>query len=179
MLRKAYLEITNICNLSCSFCPGTKREKRFMSAEDFSILAAKLRPHTEYLYLHLMGEPLLHPEFEDCDREAQTVTLRFPLHDWEVNGIGTLHGGIMSCAADLTISLLLHYFADSEIPPTVSMTTNYIRPVPMKGSMLVKARMTSLGRTMGTGYCEIIIPESGKVAATVVATFAIPRKKTE
>lgn len=22
MLKKAYLEITNICNLSCSFCPG-------------------------------------------------------------------------------------------------------------------------------------------------------------
>ena len=64
MLRKAYLEITNICNLACSFCPGTKREKRFVSVEEFRTLAEKLRPHTEYLYLHLMGEPLLHPEFE-------------------------------------------------------------------------------------------------------------------
>ena len=43
MLRKAYLEITNICNLSCSFCPGTRREKSFMSTETFSILASKLR----------------------------------------------------------------------------------------------------------------------------------------
>ena len=64
MLRKAYLEITNICNLACSFCPGTKREKSFMSAENFSLLASKLRPHTQYLYLHLMGEPLLHPDLE-------------------------------------------------------------------------------------------------------------------
>lgn len=62
MLRKAYLEITNVCNLSCSFCPGTKREKRFMSEEEFRLLAAKLRAHTEYLYFHLMGEPLLHPQ---------------------------------------------------------------------------------------------------------------------
>lgn len=62
MLKKAYLEITNICNLQCAFCPGTKREKRFMSYEDFRLLAAKLRPHTDYLYFHLMGEPLLHPE---------------------------------------------------------------------------------------------------------------------
>ena len=65
MLRKAYLEITNICNLSCSFCPGTKREKRFMTPENFRVLAAKLRPHTQYLYLHLLGEPLLHPQLEE------------------------------------------------------------------------------------------------------------------
>lgn len=63
-LKKAYLEITNVCNLRCSFCPGTKREKRFMSADEFSVLAEKIRPHTEFLYLHLMGEPLLHPELD-------------------------------------------------------------------------------------------------------------------
>ena len=62
MLRKAYLEITNICNLACEFCPGTKRNKKFMSTEEFALLASKLRGHTEYLYFHLMGEPLLHPE---------------------------------------------------------------------------------------------------------------------
>lgn len=62
MLKKAYLEITNVCNLSCAFCPGTRREKRFMMLEEFQILAARLRPHTDYLYFHLMGEPLLHPE---------------------------------------------------------------------------------------------------------------------
>lgn len=64
MLRKAYLEISNVCNLNCSFCPGTKRAKRFMTVPEFEILAGKLRPHTDYLYFHLMGEPLLHPDLE-------------------------------------------------------------------------------------------------------------------
>lgn len=64
MLKKAYLEITDICNLSCSFCPGTSRPKKFLSPAEFEMLAAKLRPYTEYLYLHLMGEPLLHPQLE-------------------------------------------------------------------------------------------------------------------
>ena len=59
MLRKAYLEITNVCNLRCAFCPGTKRTPRFLTAEEFALLAGKLRGHTEYLYFHLMGEPLL------------------------------------------------------------------------------------------------------------------------
>ncbi len=61
MLKRVYLEITNVCNLACSFCPGTRREKRFMSEEEFTALTEKLRGRTQYLYFHLMGEPLLHP----------------------------------------------------------------------------------------------------------------------
>jgi len=62
--RKVYLEISNICNLSCRFCPGTKRPKKAMTVEEFSSLLPKLRPYTDYLYFHLMGEPLLHPKLE-------------------------------------------------------------------------------------------------------------------
>lgn len=62
MLKRAYIEITNICNLRCSFCPGTRREGRTMTAEEFRLLALRLRPHVRYLYLHVMGEPLLHPQ---------------------------------------------------------------------------------------------------------------------
>lgn len=59
--RKIYLEISNVCNLRCAFCPGTKRTKRFMTEEEFAALLPKLQPFTDYLYFHLMGEPLLHP----------------------------------------------------------------------------------------------------------------------
>ena len=59
--RKVYLEISNICNLKCSFCPGTKRTKRCMTENEFVILLQKLQPWTDYLYFHLMGEPLCHP----------------------------------------------------------------------------------------------------------------------
>lgn len=61
MLKKAYLEITNICNASCDFCPGTRREKKMLTKDEFSVLASRLREHTDYLYFHLMGEPLVHP----------------------------------------------------------------------------------------------------------------------
>lgn len=59
---KVYVEISNLCNLSCAFCPGTKREKRAMAEEEFSGLLPKLRPYTDFLYFHLMGEPLCHPK---------------------------------------------------------------------------------------------------------------------
>ena len=58
---KIYLEISNVCNLSCAFCPGTRRSRHIMTESEFSALMPKLRPYADYLYFHLMGEPLLHP----------------------------------------------------------------------------------------------------------------------
>ena len=65
MYSRVYVEITNICNRSCSFCPGTKREKRRMTLDEFSLILDKLEGVTEYIYLHVMGEPLTHPELVD------------------------------------------------------------------------------------------------------------------
>ena len=60
--QKVYLEISNVCNLHCAFCPGTQRMSHIMSEEAFASLLPKLRPYTDFLYFHLMGEPLLHPQ---------------------------------------------------------------------------------------------------------------------
>ena len=61
---KIYLEISNVCNLKCSFCPGTKRKPKVMTEAEFSSLLPKLQPYTDFLYFHLMGEPLCHPNLE-------------------------------------------------------------------------------------------------------------------
>ena len=63
--RKIYLEISNLCNLKCNFCPGTKRPGHRLSVEEFKSLLPKLRPYTDFLYFHLMGEPLCHPNLKD------------------------------------------------------------------------------------------------------------------
>ena len=72
MITRCYLEITNICNLDCLFCPKTSREKRSLSPAEFDLLTDKLRGKIKFLYFHLMGEPLLHrhlPEFISMARE--------------------------------------------------------------------------------------------------------------
>ena len=62
--QKIYLEISNLCNLSCAFCPGTRRNPHRMTEEEFASLLPKLRPYSDFLYFHLMGEPLCHPKLE-------------------------------------------------------------------------------------------------------------------
>lgn len=61
MYSRAYVEIINTCNMHCSFCHGTKRESRAMSLGEFARIVGNLRGVTEYLYLHVLGEPLIHP----------------------------------------------------------------------------------------------------------------------
>ncbi len=71
MIERCYLEITNICNLSCAFCPGNKRTKAKMDMETFSLLTDKLRGKVRFLYLHLMGEPLVHERLSEFVRMAR------------------------------------------------------------------------------------------------------------
>lgn len=63
--KKVYIEITNSCNLKCDFCIGNKRNVRFMSFSDFEFILDKIKPYTRYLYFHILGEPLMHPNIID------------------------------------------------------------------------------------------------------------------
>lgn len=74
--RKVYLEITNVCNLSCSFCPGTKRRAGKLDIEQFAFLAKRVSSWAQYLYFHLMGEPTSHkllPKFVSLSKEYGLV----------------------------------------------------------------------------------------------------------
>jgi len=122
--KKAYLEITNRCNLSCAFCPSTSRAPRSLSESEFDRLALKLRSWAEYLYFHLMGEPLAHPLLPQfvtrarelgfkpvittngtlLDRRGEELISAMPykvsisLHSFEANDTGVpMDGYILSC----------------------------------------------------------------------------------
>ena len=72
MYNKVYIEITNICNMNCSFCHGHKRAPRRMNKQEFAVILEKLTEQTKYIYYHLMGEPLTHPELPEFIKMAGT-----------------------------------------------------------------------------------------------------------
>ena len=114
MLKKAFLEITNVCNLSCSFCHGTKREAKFISKDEFRIAAERIRPLAEYLYFHLMGEPLLHPDLGEFLKIAEELKFKVII---TTNGtlLGNCAETLLSSPALHKVSISLHSYEANEI----------------------------------------------------------------
>lgn len=113
MFKRVYVEITNVCNLSCVFCPGTTREKRFLSPEEFRLMAEKLRDHTRYLYFHVMGEPLLHPQLAELLAIAGELGFRVCI---TTNGtlLSEKSSALLSAPALHKVSVSLHSFEGND-----------------------------------------------------------------
>ena len=62
--KKIYIEIINYCNLNCPFCEKTKRPKEMMTIDHFSHVLDEIKPYTDYIYLHVQGEPLMHKDIK-------------------------------------------------------------------------------------------------------------------
>ncbi|MEC9281471.1 MAG: radical SAM/SPASM domain-containing protein [Bdellovibrionota bacterium] len=79
MMDRIHIEISNICNLQCSFCPVVERGKKVMSLENVKQAILQAKPFARQICLHLMGEPLAHPEFENilsfCEDEAVVLQI--------------------------------------------------------------------------------------------------------
>ena len=61
-LKKIYIEITNSCNLNCSFCIKNKRKTNYITIKDYEYIINKIKNNTKEIYLHVLGEPLMHKD---------------------------------------------------------------------------------------------------------------------
>ena len=62
-MKRVYLEITNACNLNCPFCTYEKGNL-FLSLKQIDDYTDQIKKYCNYIYLHILGEPLLHPDFD-------------------------------------------------------------------------------------------------------------------
>lgn len=77
--KRIYIEITNQCNLTCDFCAKSNRPIRFMSVDEFRMICEQIRFFTDYIYLHVQGEPLLHPQIKEILEIADLNKLQVQL----------------------------------------------------------------------------------------------------
>lgn len=111
--KKVYIEITNICNLKCNFCPETKRQLKYMDKYSFSHIIQEIKPFTDYIYFHLMGEPLLNPELSNFLRICSENGLKVNI---TTNGtlLDRVRDILLNSAALRKVSISLHSFEANE-----------------------------------------------------------------
>ena len=76
-VNRLHMELTNICNFSCEFCPDSKmkRQRGMMPVDTARAIldeAAKTKIAKTVLF-HLMGEPTLHPHLIDIAAHANSM----------------------------------------------------------------------------------------------------------
>ena len=110
--RKVYLEITNRCNLNCSFCPGTSRPGHALNEDEFTFLINRIAPWAEYVYYHLMGEPTAHPLLTRFISIAHGLSLKSVI---TTNGtLLPFMGDALIAAKPHKVSISVHSFEANE-----------------------------------------------------------------
>lgn len=112
--KKIYIEITNVCNLQCEFCPKTQRKPKFLSIQEFEHIIEEVSPYTNYVYLHILGEPLLHQNLKEFIEIAAKKNIKVNL---------TTNGTLLSREKDFLlelsalrqINISLHSFEANEL----------------------------------------------------------------
>ena len=74
--KRFYIEITNVCNLNCSFCSKTSRSPKEMSPDEFGYVISEVSRFTDHIYLHVKGEPLAHSQIDNI----LTICDSFPIN---------------------------------------------------------------------------------------------------
>lgn len=72
------LEITNQCNANCIMCPRAKMKRKigYMELSLLKQIAEEAKGRTELIFLHLAGEPLLHPQIFEMIKLCRKVGIK-------------------------------------------------------------------------------------------------------
>ncbi|MHB8062606.1 MAG: radical SAM/SPASM domain-containing protein [Ruminiclostridium sp.] len=134
--KKIYIEITNICNLKCDFCPETKRQLKYMSKADFAHVIEEVKPFANHIYFHLMGEPLLNPELDSfldiCRQNGLKVNIT-------TNGtlLSSIRTVLLNSPALRKLSISLHSFEANvgtiKLEEYIANTISFVKEASEKG----------------------------------------------
>lgn len=104
------------------------------------------------------------------DAEKETCLVTFPVRDMLRNPQGSLHGGAMASAMDISMGHLVNKVAGPGA--TIEMKIQFMRPV-MSGLVTCEGRFLRRGRSLS--FMESRLSgEDGKLAALATATWKMP-----
>ncbi len=62
---RIYIELTNVCGLSCSFCPTKELPSKVMDLDFFESIVKQAKDYTNEIACHVVGDPLTQSNLRD------------------------------------------------------------------------------------------------------------------
>lgn len=92
------------------------------------------------------------------------------------NPMGIVHGGVTASLVDTCMGVACTAQSGGLPTPTVTMTVNYARPVPLDREIRVRVRTLRIGFTSAQMSAEVFLPECPEeVLATASGIYAVRR----
>ena len=145
--KKVYIEITNVCNLSCNFCPKTSRKLKFMDKESFDHIIKNIKPYTDHVYFHLMGEPFLNKDLEHFLEISKENQLKVNI---TTNGtlISDVKNILLNAPALRQVNISLHSFEANEeqidFNEYINNIISFVKEVTEKTNIICSLRLWNL-----------------------------------
>ena len=101
-----------------------------------------------------MPDPAADLTLMDCDGPTGSLALSYRTKPWMANIWGVVHGGVVANLVDTCMGITCAVQC-GVITPTISLTVNYARPVPLDAEVTVRTRTVRCGATSGQMYAEV------------------------
>ncbi len=118
-----------------------------------NMIAHRIRTQDE----NLPGTHLL-PTLYGCDGPSGSLSLAYETRPWMRNPMGVVHGGVVAILLDNAMGITSTCFY-GQPTPTITLTINYARPVPLNTTVVVRTRTAVHGRTTAHLTAEIFLPD--------------------
>lgn len=145
---KVYIEITNICNLKCSFCPIDNRKKEYMDVEKFEYILSQVKDYTDLIALHVKGEPLMHPKLEEILRVCEKYDMKVNITT-NATRLDSVKDILINSKAVRQLNLSLHsiheneYYMEEE-SDYLSKTIEAVNEILDKSQIIISYRLWNL-----------------------------------
>ena len=117
---------------------------------------------------------LIQPTFSSCSEEKASITLEYPVLAWESNSNDVMHGGISATIMDTTLGILANYLCigiGKTFAPTINLSINYLKPIPVGETLCVEAKIVSFGKSLISVYGEAYIKGTTDPTVNATATY--------
>ena len=176
-----YIEITDACNLRCSFCPcGTRNRgeeaaqtpRTFMPSELFEkSIAGAEAIGAKNVYFHVLGEPTLHPGFVHFIKKLEPTPLKLTL---VTNGTTIARTGraLLQSPAVRQVNFSTHAYAELDRDTAESHLQNVIdfckAAIVARPDMYINLRLWNVGDSEAAPWNSFFLARVNEAFSTSV-----------